>query len=187
MKSSVKITATVLSLLLAVISLSACSLKNDNGDNTTTTASDTTEVPSEITSESTTEATETTEAPTTTQTKVEKESIDTVLSLIRNFPVGTAGSTVKCVDIALRLMNFAQSCDDTDSVKTDCKHYFSELSSREKMMFEDNLLEIDAAARKLIEGGSSLDRYAEESDEKFDKGNYSLDKYETIYNIIKNV
>lgn len=187
MKSSVKIIATVLSLLLAVMSLSACSLKKDNGDNTTTTASDTTEAPSEFTSEITTEATETTEAPTTAHTKIETESIETVLNLISDFPAGTAGSTVKCVDIALRLMNFAQSCEDTDSVKSDCRHYYSELSNREKMMFEDNLLEIDAAARKLIKGGSRLDNLAEESDEKFDKGNYSLDKYEKIYNIIKNV
>lgn len=187
MKHSVKITAITLSILVALGSLTACSLIKDNGDTTTTTEA--TEETSELNLEGTivkTTAKETT-TTTTTETKVEKESIDTILNLIQNFPVGTAGSTAKSVDIALRLINFAEACDDTASVESDSEKYFETLTADKKMIFEENLFEIDAIARKLIDGNSSFESYIEQSSEDYDKGNYDLEKYEEIYEILKNI
>lgn len=184
MKSSVKITAVILSLTLAVLSFSACSLKkNDNNKTTTTTTA------TKTTAESTTEESETTTTQSTTQptSKDETISTETVLNLIKKFPLGTAGSTAKCVDVALNLLNFSQQEVKAEELQEECQSFYGKLSAREKMMFEENLGEIDAAARRLIDGKSSLEKYTEDSGVKYDKGNYNLEKYEAVYNIISNI
>ena len=183
---SAKITAIILSLLLAVLSFSACGSKDDTGDTTTsaeaTSASSAAEIPTEPSTE------EPGSEATSEVTKVETESIDTVLSLIKSFPMGTAGSSKKSVDIALHLMNFAEACQDTDEVKEACKSFYSKLTYEEKMMFEENLVEINVVARRLLAGANgSLEEQANNSSEKYDKGNYSTEKYNEIFDIIKNV
>ena len=157
-------------------------MKKNNNDKTTTTTT-------EASTESTTEKSETTATQSTTQPTSKNETIstETVLKLIKNFPIGTAGSTAKCVDIALNLLNFSQQDVKAEELQEECHSFYGELSTREKMMFEENLGEIDAAARGLIDGKSSLEKYAEDSGVKYDKGNYNLEKYEAVYNVISNI
>lgn len=185
MKSSIKITAVILSLTLAILSFSACSLKKNDDNKTTTTTTATETTAESITKESET----TTTQSTTTQLAIKDEIISTenVLKLIKNFPLGTAGSTAKCIDIALNLLNFSQQDIKAEELQEECQSFYGKLSAREKMMFEENLGEIDAAARGLIDEKSSLEKYAEDSGVKYDKGNYNLKKYEAVYNIISNI
>lgn len=184
MKKAIKATAIIAALSLILSAFAACSTKQDDTETTTTTESTsqstTEETTEESTAESTTEET-TTEAP---------ETMESVLDLIKKFPVGTAGSSSKCVYIALKLINFTESAEITDETETDIERFSGRLSDREKAMFREGFTEIDYVARKLIEGKS--DKYetflAEaQSAEKYNKGNYSLEKYEAVFEMISKI
>ena len=193
MKKAIRLTAYAVILSLAISMLSACTLGTKNTDTSTTSASvtDASGASTSVSEESSINEASAKEDKTTTAsavTKAETDSIDTILTLISDYPQGTAGSTLKCVEIAIRLINFSRDNGvSSDKIKKDIDSYFSKLSADEKTQFESNLYEIDYTARKLIKGDvSSLQNYIDQSSEKYDKGKYSLDKYEEIYKLMAN-
>lgn len=190
MKKALKLAALTAALALVLSSFSACDIFDKKPDTSTTAPVSTTEENGETLKTDDIEKEETTEEEITeekTTEKVEVDSVDTVLNLIKDYPIGTAGSTAKSVDIAIRLINFTENNDDKDSAEADIKAFLSGLSDVEKEIFAQCLDEIDYMARKLLSGStSSIKQYIEESSEKFDDGNYSTEKYEEIFDIIKN-
>jgi len=183
MKKAIKTLAVISALSLVFSAFTACSITGDeNPTETTVTTASTTEATTEQTTEeeTTTEATETT-------TEAEVDTIETLLDLIKTFPVGTAGSSSKSVDIALRLINFAESCENTAEVETAVEKLEDTLSDREEAMFEEGFAEIDYVARKLIEGTDTYNGYLENTTAKYNKGNYSLEKYEAIFELISEI
>ena len=184
MKKAIKVTAILAALSLVFSAFTACSIGTPV-DTTTTTVptetSQTTTEPSteEFTTESTTEE---------TSTEAETCSIEEILKMIKTFPVGTAGSSAKCFDIALKLINFTESCDDTSALEAEIDKFSDTLSDRQKAMFEESFAEIDYVARKLIAGESdNYKGYIESSSEKYDKGNYSLEKYEAVFKMLSDI
>ena len=75
-----KIIAVISALVLIIATFCACEI-TFGGDKTTTTTTTTT---------TTSTTTTTTTATTTTVTKIETDSLDTLLNLIKDYPIGTA-------------------------------------------------------------------------------------------------
>lgn len=184
MKKAIKITAILAALALAFSMFTACSKGSPDETTTTTVPTEASQTTSETsTEESTTEST--TEE---TLTEAETCSIEEILNMIKTFPVGTAGSSAKCFDIALKLINFTENCNDTAALKGEIDKFEETLSDRQKAMFEESFAEVDYVSRKLIAGESdNYKGYIESSSEKYDKGNYSLEKYEAVFKIISNI
>ncbi len=185
MKHAIKLAATLTALTLMISSFSACSLFDKEDPSLATASVYTTQEKDEPTeaeiAETPTEAP--TEAPTSE--KIETESTETILNLIKKYPIGTAGSTAKSVEIAIRLINFTQSCN-ADDVKSDAEKFKGSLSDIDAEMFTQCLDEIDYMAQKLLSGKTdSIKQYIEESGEKYDRDNYNAEKYAEILDIIK--
>lgn len=179
MKHAIKLAAILAALTLTVSSFSACSSSGkDDPTSATASASEISETAADIT-----EADITEEAATAA--KIEIDSAETILNLIKKYPIGTAGSTAKSVDIAIRLVNFTEN-SDADDVKTDIEKFMENLSEEDAEMFAQCLDEIDYMAQKLLSGDTdSIKQYIEESKDEYDEGNYSTEKYEEILDIIK--
>lgn len=181
MKHAIKLAAILAALTLTVSSFSACS-PSGKEDPTSATAS-ASEISETETAADITEADITEEAATAA--KIEIDSAETILNLIKKYPIGTAGSTAKSVDIAIRLVNFTEN-SDADDVKTDIEKFMENLSEEDAEMFAQCLDEIDYMAQKLLSGDTdSIKQYIEESKDEYDEGNYSTEKYEEILDIIK--
>lgn len=181
MKKAIKTTAIIAALSLVFSAFAACS-KGTEETETTATVATTSRIVTEPTSE------ETTASTTESTTEVEQDSIETVLNLIKSFPVGTAGSSAKSVDIALRLINFTENCEDTAALEAEIDKFENTLDDRKEAMFEESFAEIDYVARKLINGtADNYKNYLEASSAKYDKGNYSLDKYEAVFKLIADI
>ena len=179
MKKAIKTTAIIAALSLVFSAFAACSKGTEETETTTTAPETTSQTTAEPTSEDTTAST------TESTTEAEPDSIETVLNLIKSFPVGTAGSSAKSVDIALRLINFTESCEDTAALEAEIDKFEDTLNDRQEAMFEESFAEIDYVARKLINGTSdNYKNYLESSSAKYEKGNYSLEKYEAIFELI---
>lgn len=187
MKTALKLAATVAALTIVISSFSACSFPDFGKEQPTTTTTSYNGYDDESTTKKDKTTETTTEEATTEETtvkKIEVESTETILNLIKDYPIGTAGSTGKSVEIALRLINFTENCN-ADEVKPDIVKFKNNLSDMDKEMFAQCLDEIDYMAHKLLNGSTdTIKQYIEEINEKYDKGNYSTEKYEKIFDMI---
>lgn len=192
MKKKMRTAALITALSLLILTLCSCSFSNKSEEITATTEPSTTpEITTEaasadITVESTSPSAATTLKETTTS---KSDDIETVLDLIANYPQGTAGSSIKCVEISTRLINFTEKCtDDNNKLEKKISKYIEKLDDSQKTLFEQNLYEIDYTARKLIKGEiSTLQSYLDQSSVKYNKGSYTMSKYESIYKLIAAV
>lgn len=177
MKKSRIITAVCV-VVLILSTLCACEITFGEEPTTTTTTTTTTATTQEQTTEK--------QTTTTTEKKVETDSLDTILNLIKDFPIGTAGSTSKAVNIAHRLVNFTEhSAFDINDVKQDYQNFLDTLSDTQKLLYEDNLAEIDYFARKIIKGEASNELSLSDYQAVPKKdGSFSLLSYETLYDVI---
>lgn len=145
----------------------------------------------EPTATTTTTTTTTTEAPTapttttTTEKKIETDSLDTILNLIKDYPIGTAGSTVKAVQIANRVLNYTEHSNfEIPEVKNDYQNFLSTLSDTQKLTYEENLTEIDYIARKIIDDEKFPEKYISDYQAIATDGELSLSNYEVLYEVI---
>ena len=172
-----RIIAFVCVIILIVSTLCACEItfgEEPTTTTTTTTAATTTEAPTVPTT------------TTTTELKVETDSLDTLLNLIKDYPIGTAGSTLKAVQIANRVLNFTEHSNfELSEVKKDYDNFLATLSDTQKLVYEENLSEIDYVVRKIINGETlgemSLSSY--QAVPKHD-GKFSLSNYNAFYEVI---
>ncbi|MCQ2485577.1 MAG: hypothetical protein MJ168_09620 [Clostridia bacterium] len=188
MKSALKLAAAVAALTVVISSFSACNLFDSDKEQPSTTEAPFTGYYEESTTRKENAEEPSTEEPATeeatSEKKVEVESIETILNNIKDYPIGTAGSTGKSVELAIRLINYTENCD-ADEAKSDIKKFKNNLSDMDKEIFAQCFDEIDYMARKLLSGSTdTIRQYIDETSEKYDKGNYSTEKYEKIFDII---
>ena len=173
-----RIVAAVCVVILILSTLCACEITFGGEPTTTTTTTTTTATASKQPTEPST--------TTTTEKKIEMDSLDTILNLIKSFPIGTAGSTAKAVNIAHRLVNFTEhSGFDINDVKRDYENFLDTLSDTQKLIYEENFAEIDYFARKIINGENSNELSLSDYQAVPKKGGrFSLLSYETLYDVI---
>ncbi len=169
--------------ILAVAVCIFCSCEITFGEQESTTE------PSVLTQEPTTDEiyqpSSSTTTTTTTVTKIETDSLETVLHNIKDYPLGTAGSVAKGYQIVYKLLNYTQNSDFTaDEAKQDYANFLADLSDTQKILYEENLFEIDYIARQVIENPDILTQYIENCKPISEDGKISLSNYEKLYEII---
>lgn len=181
MAKALKTIAIVSVFALVISSFTACSLSF--GTDAPTTEVPTTEL-TEITEENTTAETETTPEITTEQEKQEK--IEDIFSDIKNFEIGTAGSSAKAAELALRLIAFSNSeLAESDTVEADIKALVDTLGENTDD-YGEALYQINSFAKKFF-GGKEKDVVQTAGDEDFSlEKEYSQDKYQKVFDLLNN-
>ncbi|MGN0548568.1 MAG: hypothetical protein ACI4IM_03130 [Acutalibacteraceae bacterium] len=182
MAKAIRTIAIVSVFALVISSFTACSLSFGTDDPTTEPS--TTEQ-TEITVENTTETEpETTSETTTEQEKQEK--IEDIFADIKKFEIGTAGSSAKAAELALRLIAFSNSeLAESDTLEADIKALVDTLGENTDD-YGEALYQINSYAKKFF-NGKEKDVVQTAGDEDFSlEKEYSQDKYQTVYNLLKN-
>ncbi len=182
MAKALKTIAIVSAFALVISSFTACSLPFGTDDPTTEVP--TTEL-TEITEENTTAETETTPETTTEQEKQEK--IEDIFADIKNFEIGTAGSSAKAAELALRLIAFSNSeLGDSDTIEADIKALVDTLGENTDD-YGEALYQINSFAKKFF-GGKEKDVVQTAGDEDFSlEKEYSQDKYQKVFDLLNNI
>lgn len=182
MAKALKTIAIVSVFALVISSFTACSLPFGTDDPTTEVP--TTEL-TEITEENTTAETETTPEITTEQEKQEK--IEDIFSDIKNFEIGTAGSSAKAAELALRLIAFSNSeLAESDAIEADIKALVDTLGENTDD-YGEALYQINSFAKKFF-GGKEKDVVQTAGDEDFSlEKEYSQDKYQKVFDLLNNI
>lgn len=182
MAKALKTIAIVSVFALVISSFTACSLPFGTDDPTTEVP--TTEL-TEITEENTTAETETTSETTTEQEKQEK--IEDIFADIKNFEIGTAGSSAKAAELALRLIAFSNSeLAESDAVEADIKALVDTLGENTDD-YGEALYQINSFAKKFF-GGKEKDVVQTAGDEDFSlEKEYSQDKYQKVFDLLNNI
>ena len=182
MAKALKTIAIVSVFALVISSFTACSLPFGTDDPTTEVP--TTEL-TEITEENTTAETETTSETTTEQEK--QENIEDIFSDIKNIEIGTAGSSAKAAELALRLIAFSNSeLAESDTVEADIKALVDTLGENTDD-YGEALYQINSFAKKFF-GGKEKDVVQTAGDEDFSlEKEYSQDKYQKIFDLLNNI
>ena len=181
MAKALKTIAIVSVFALVISSFTACSLPFGTDDPTTEVP--TTEL-TEITEENTTAETETTSETTTEQEK--QENIEDIFADIKNFEIGTAGSSAKAAELALRLIAFSNSeLAESDTVEADIKALVDTLGENTDD-YGEALYQINSFAKKFF-GGKEKDVVQTAGDEDFSlEKEYSQDKYQKVFDLLNN-
>lgn len=176
-------TISAVAVFLTIIAV-FCACEISFGEQETTTLPSLAEL--EEPTQSKTEYKKPTETSTTTTVKkIEIDSLETILHNIKDFPSGTAGSTTKGYLIAYKLLNFTQNSNFTiDEVRQDYQFFLDSLDETEKLIYEENLPEIDYYARNIIDNPDVLKEHIEKYDDISKDGKISLSNYEALYVII---
>lgn len=182
MAKALKTIAIVSVFALVISSFTACSLPFGTDDPTTEVP--TTEL-TEITEENTTAETETTSETTTEQEK--QENIEDIFADIKNFEIGTAGSSAKAAELALRLIAFSNSeLAESDTVEADIKALVDTLGENTDD-YGEALYQINSFAKKFF-GGKEKDVVQTAGDEDFSlEKEYSQDKYQKVFDLLNNI
>ena len=182
MAKALKTIAIVSVFALVISSFTACSLPFGTDDPTTEVP--TTEL-TEITEENTTAETETTSETTTEQEK--QENIEDIFADIKNFEIGTAGSSAKAAELALRLIAFSNSeLAESDTVEADIKALVDTLGENTDD-YGEALYQINSFAKKFF-GGKEKDVVQTAGDEDFSlEKEYSQDKYQNVFDLLNNI
>lgn len=182
MAKALKTIAIVSVFALVISSFTACSLPFGTDDPTTEVP--TTEL-TEITEENTTAETETTPETTTEQEKQEK--IEDIFADIKNFEIGTAGSSAKAAELALRLIAFSNSeLAESDTVEADIKALVDTLGENTDD-YGEALYQINSFAKKFF-GDKEKDVVQTAGDEDFSlEKEYSQDKYQKVFDLLNNI
>ena len=161
--------------ILMLSTLCACEITFGEEPTTTTTTTTTSSTTEEPTQPSTT---------TTTEKKIETDSLDTLLNLIKDYPLGTAGSAVKADNIAYRILNFTEHSNfEINDVKADYENFVDGLSDTQKLVYGENFAEIDYVVRKIIKEKDYVSYSSYVAIPK-DGDSFSLLNYETLCDVI---
>lgn len=182
MKKTSKLIAVVAVFLTIITVFCACEISF--GEQETTTLPTLSEL--EDPTQSKTEDNKPSETTTSsTVKKIEVDSLETILHNIKDYPSGTAGSTTKGYLIAYKLLNFTQNSNFTiDEVRQDYHFFLDSLDETDKLIYEENLPEIDYFARNIIDNPDVLKDHIEKYDDISKDGKISLSNYEALYVII---
>lgn len=179
MAKAIKTIALISAFILVVSSLAACSVPFKK-DEQTTAATTVLATVSTTEPETTTES----EQETTTAPKEKEDSIEDIFSDIAGFESSTAGSSAKAAALALRLIVFSSSAD-IDGLADKIKVMSDELSSEELDNYGEALYRINRYAKKFFNGEKDeVIGIAGNTSFSSDK-EYSQEKYEQLYDLLK--
>lgn len=181
MAKAIKTLAIVSVFALVISSFTACSLSHSNEP--TTTEPTTTETTTEpTTDEPTTTEPEKTAAPTEPQSK--RDSIENIFDDIKNLPIGTAGSSAKAANLALRLIAFSNSdLAESDTLEDDVRELVDTVDDEDT--YGEALYQVNSYAKKFFKGKQAdVAEIAGESDFPLNK-EYSQEKYQKVYELLK--
>lgn len=180
MAKAIKTLAIVSVFALVISSFTACSLSHSNEPTTTepTTA--------EITESKTEEVTTTTEPEETTPTEPEakRDSIEDIFTGIKELPIGTAGSSAKAANLALRLIVFSNSdLAESDTLESDVRELVDTVEDEDA--YGEALYQVNSYAKKFFKGNQSdVAEIAGQDNFPINK-EYSQEKYQKIYDMLK--
>jgi len=179
MAKAIKTLAIVSAFALVISSFGACSLPFGNDDPTTEVT--TTEKQTEPTEPETTAEPET---ETTTEAPQKIDTIKDIFADINNFPIGTAGSSAKAASLALRLIAFSNSdLAKNDTLSDDIKSLTATVEDED--VYAEALYQVNSYAKKFFKGSQKdVVEIAGNSDFSLDK-DYSQEKYQTVYELLK--
>lgn len=176
-------TLAILSMFALVISsFTACSLSSVKDTPTTETTTTETTTDSATEEPTTTEPEITTTAPTEPQSK--RDSIEDIFADIKNLPIGTAGSSAKAANLALRLIAFSNSdLAESDTLSDDIKALANTVEDEDA--YGEALYQVNSYAKKFFKGKQAdVAEIAGESDFPLNK-EYSQEKYQKVYELLK--
>ncbi len=178
MLKAIKTLAIVSAFALVISSFSACSLPFGN-DDPTTTESTTTERQTDATVAETTAS----QATTTTEAAESTDTIKDIFADIKDFPFGTAGSSVKAASLALRLIAFSNSdLAESDTLDDEIKSLVATVEDGDA--YSEALYQINSYAKKFFDGSQkTVVELAGSNDFSLDK-EYSQEKYQKIYEML---
>lgn len=192
-----KIIAAVSTLCFVTAIFTACSISfgnnNNNETNKTTDPSSYSEN-KDNTPENSTQATLPTSTTETSSESVfepvndkeEEDSMETLLTLIKDFPLGTAGSTAKNVEISLRILNFMDKEKETSTLVDEAEKFVSALGSQDRETFYENLDEIDYMVRQIAQNpDDTIKNYINDSGEPYNSNGYDLEVYKTVMKAVE--
>lgn len=182
MIKAIKTLAIISAFALIVSSLSACSLSFSKTESPTTTETTTTEVQTEPT-----EVQTTTESETQSTTAAPQENVDTINDIfdgINSFEIGTAGSSAKAANLALRLIAFSNSdIAQSESLVDEVQKLVDTVTDED--VYAEALYQVNSYAKKFFKGNQSdVIEIAGRDDFPLDK-EYSQEKYQKIYNMLQ--
>lgn len=180
MSKALKTAAVISALVFAISSFSACSFPFGN-DTPTTTAPTT--VVRETTDTKVTSTDTTTE--NTTLAPENQEKLDEIFADIKNFEIGTAGSSAKAANLALRLIAFSSSeLAKTENFEYEVKALVDTIDSTKADDYAETLYQINLYAKKFFSGNAeTVINTAGNSNFDTDK-EYSQDSYDELYYLL---
>lgn len=184
MAKVLKTIAVISAFSLVIASFTACSLSFGKEEPTTSSSTTTVETTAPHTEESTVE--ETTTEPTTVKAD-NQEKIDSIFTDIKNFQIGTAGSSAKAAALALRIIAFSNSAlAESDTLEDDIKALVGEISEDSVDNYGETLYQINRFAKKFFGGGErAVVDIAGKPNFDLDK-DYSQEKYQKVYDLLNN-
>ncbi len=181
MAKAIRTLAIVSAFALVISSFSACSLPfgNDEPTTGTTTATQAQNDPTEP--ETTTEKAA---EDATTEAPEKADTISDIFADIKSLPIGTAGSSAKAADLALRLIAFSNSdLAESDTLSDDIKALVNTVADED--VYPEALYQINSYAKKFFKGKEAdVVEIAGRSDFPLDK-EYSQEKYQKVYELLK--
>lgn len=94
-----------------------------------------------------------TPSTTTAAKKADIDGVNDVLDGIKNVPVGTAGSSLKCIAVSASTLKWtSEHTFDRDTITDAVKKYYNALDEYAKSDFAFNFDSIDSYARMIISG-----------------------------------
>lgn len=185
MSKAIKLAAIISSLAIVIASFSACSITFDGNDTTTvpTTTSNVYE------NEPTDATADTTEATQTTSAAEKQEKIEDIFAEIKDFQIGTAGSSSKAAELALRLIAFSASpLAEADTLKDDIQALVASVSAEKRNYYGETIFQISIYAENFFNGDvAEVVEISGINDDDFDAEKiYSKTNYDKIYKLLSD-
>lgn len=129
-------------------------------------------------------------APSTTTTaakKVDIDGVNDVLDGIKNVPVGTAGSSLKCIAVSASTLKWtSEHTFDRDTITDAVKKYYNALEESSKSDFAFNFDSIDSYARMIISGSEDAKGMLDSAGVSIDF-TVNADSYEIFSTAVRSV
>ncbi|PWM35350.1 MAG: hypothetical protein DBX66_08565, partial [Clostridiales bacterium] len=119
---------------------------------------------------------------------VDEAALKAVLDSIAQYEPDTAGSSLKIVIVAAKLLDFSESYNaaQKQALETGAENYLTALTGEALGLFSDNLPYVDQTVREILAGGEEIEARLEEAGNPLESESYSPDLYESVYAVLND-
>ena len=119
---------------------------------------------------------------------VDEAALKAVLDSIAQYEPDTAGSSLKIVIVAAKLLDFSESYNaaQKQALETGAENYLTALTGEALGLFSDNLPYVDQTVREILAGGEEIEARLEEAGNPLENESYSPDLYESVYAVLND-